>query len=96
MTADAVDEFPSPADLIKAHASALGISTRTARYHVLHRDRLEAAAARPRQHAHYRKADDVDQAAILAESLVHGHCLWTGINARRGSRFSSSCVCDSA
>lgn len=75
---DPAQAFPSPADIIQCHADALGIAPRTARFHVLHRDRLEAAVTRPRQHAHYRGADDVEQAAVLAESLVSGHCFVDG------------------
>ena len=72
------DAYPSPADLIEAHAGALGISLRTARHHVLHRGALEAVAMRPQTHAHYRGADDIEQAAVLAEGLCRDHCFVDG------------------
>jgi death-on-curing protein len=71
-------DFPSPADLILAHALALQITERTARFHVLHRAALESLAARARQHAHYRGADDIAQAAVLAEGLCRSHCFIDG------------------
>ena len=70
--------YPGPAEVIRAHAVALEISERTARFHVLHRDRLEAAVARPRQHAYYGKADLIQQAAVLAQGLVASHCFVDG------------------
>ena len=70
--------YPSPAEIILDHADALEVAPRTARYHVLHRDGLEAAVLRPRQHAHYAGADLIEQGAILAEALVHWHCFVDG------------------
>jgi death-on-curing family protein len=69
----AAGDFPAPADLIFAHAAALGISERTARHHVLHRDGLEAAAARPAMVAHYTGADTIMRAAVLGEAMVYWH-----------------------
>src|ERR1700674_99284 len=59
-----------PADLVRCHAAALEVAESTARHHMLHRDGLIAALERPRWHAHYRKADIIDQGAVLAEGLV--------------------------
>ena len=72
------EEFPAPADIIQNHADALGIALRTARFHVLHRDSLEAVVYRPRHHAYYRGADPVGQAAVLCEGLAREHCFVDG------------------
>lgn len=48
---------------------------------MLHRDGLVAALERPRWHAHYRKADIIDQGAVLAEGLVASHA-WVDGNKR--------------
>lgn len=66
-------EYPSPADIIYAHALALEISERTARHHIWKREGLEASVSRPQQHAHYAAADVVTQAAVLAEALIQWH-----------------------
>ena len=73
--------YLTPADLVRCHAAALEIAESTARHHVLHRDGLLSALDRPRWHAHYRKADLVDQAAVLAEGLVASHA-WVDGNKR--------------
>jgi prophage maintenance system killer protein len=48
---------------------------------MLHRDGLIAALERPRWHAHYRNADLIDQAAVLAEGLLRSHA-WVDGNKR--------------
>jgi death on curing protein len=73
--------YLTPADLVRCHAAALEVAESTARHHVLHRDGLVAALERPRWHAHYRKADLIDQAAVLAEGLVGSHA-WVDGNKR--------------
>ena len=62
--------YLTPADLVRCHAAALWVAELTARHHMLHRDGLVAALERPRWHSHYRKADIIDQGAVLAEGLV--------------------------
>ena len=73
--------YLTPADLVRCHAAALGIAKSTARHHMLHRDGLLSALDRPRWHAHYRKSDLIDQAAVLAEGLVASHA-WVDGNKR--------------
>jgi death on curing protein len=73
--------YLTPADLVRCHAAALEIAESTARHHMLHRAGLLSALDRPRWHAHYRKSDLVDQAAILAEGLVASHA-WVDGNKR--------------
>jgi len=51
--------------------------------HLLDRDRLEAALARPQHHAEYEGADLAQQAAVLAHGIVHGHAFYDG-NKRTG------------
>ena len=66
---------------MRCHAAALEIAESTARHHMLHRDGLVSALDRPRWHAHYRNADVIDQAAVLAEGLVASHA-WVDGNKR--------------
>jgi death-on-curing protein len=73
--------YLTPADLVRCHAAALEIAESTARHHMLHRDGLLSALNRPRWHAHYRKSDLIDQAAVLAEGLVASHA-WVDGNKR--------------
>ena len=73
--------YLTPADLVRCHAAALDVAESTARHHMLHRDGLLAALERPRWHAHYRKADLIEQAAVLAEGLVASHA-WVDGNKR--------------
>lgn len=73
--------YLTPADLVRCHAAALEVAASTARHHMLHRDGLLSALERPRWHAHYRKADLIDQAAVLAEGLVASH-VWVDGNKR--------------
>ena len=73
--------YLTPADLVRCHAAALEVAESTARHHMLHRDGLVAALERPRWHAHYRKADVIDQGAVLAEGLVASHA-WVDGNKR--------------
>jgi death on curing protein len=73
--------YLTPADLVRCHAAALEVAESTARHHMLHRDGLIAALERPRWHAHYRKADLIEQAAVLAEGLVGSHA-WVDGNKR--------------
>lgn len=73
--------YLTSADLVRCHAAALEVAESTARHHLLHRDGLVAALERPRWHAHYRKADLIDQAAVLAEGLVGSHA-WVDGNKR--------------
>jgi death-on-curing protein len=73
--------YLTPADLVRCHAAALEIAESTARHHMLHRDGLLSALDRPQWHAHYRKSDLIDQAAVLAEGLVASHA-WVDGNKR--------------
>jgi death on curing protein len=73
--------YLTPADLVRCHAAALEVAESTARHHMIHRDGLIGALERPRWHAHYRKADLIDQAAVLAEGLVGSHA-WVDGNKR--------------
>ena len=65
--------YPELADAIEAHAAALGVTFRTAKHHIEHEDWLLSALGRPAQHAHYRAAGIVAQAAVLAHGLCTNH-----------------------
>ncbi len=72
--------YLTPADLVRCHAAALDVAESTARHHMLHRDACSPPSS-ARVGTHYRKADLIEQAAVLAEGLVASH-VWVDGNKR--------------
>lgn len=59
-------------DVLGFYADLFGLSVEQAADHLRDRSRLEAALARPSQHAHYMEADLAQQAAALAHGIAEG------------------------
>jgi death-on-curing protein len=57
-------------DVLELYAAIIGGSATQAADHLRNRPGLEGAIARPATHAHYRAADIVDQAAVLAHGIA--------------------------
>ena len=64
--------------VVTLHGILFGITPQQAVDRLRSRDVLEGAVGRPRQHAHYARADLATQAAVLAHGIAEGQSFVDG------------------